>query len=73
MNGCDLRSLDNFPNIPSLEELFLTDNKIKGEELAKLPALPNLKCLDLSSNPIYNVQDLKPLTKYNRTIERLSL
>jgi hypothetical protein len=31
MIACDLRSLDNFPNIPTLEVIDLADNKIRGE------------------------------------------
>lgn len=68
MIACDLRSLDNFPNLASLEELELADNKIKGDELSKLPALNNLRSLGLSSNLINGVQDLKSLTKFNKII-----
>lgn len=68
MVGCDLRSLENFPTISTLEYIELTDNKIKGEELSKLPSLPNLKNLSLGSNPINSIQDLKPLTKFNKSI-----
>jgi Leucine-rich repeat (LRR) protein len=68
MIACDLRSLDNFPNLTSLEELELADNKIKGDELSKLPSLNNLRRLGLSSNLINGVQDLKSLTKFNKII-----
>ena len=66
--ACDVRSLDNFPNLASLEELDFADNKIKGDELTKLPNLANLRSLCLSSNLINSVQDLKSLTKFNKTI-----
>ena len=54
--ACDLRSFENFPVNGGLEELDLTDNKLKGEELARLPVLPFLRVLTLTNNPIGNAQ-----------------
>jgi hypothetical protein len=68
MIACDLRSLDNFPNLVSLEIIELADNKIKGDELSKLPNLDNLKVLTLSSNLINSAQDLKSLVRFNKNI-----
>lgn len=56
-----MTSLENFPNLPALEELFLSRNKIHGAELKHLAHLVNLKLLVLSDNQIANVDDLKPL------------
>lgn len=36
MNDCDLRSLENFPNLPKLVRLELVDNKLTGKSLNSL-------------------------------------
>lgn len=73
MIACDLKSFENFPNLPGLAELDLTDNKIKGEELRNIPYLAELRELCLSSNPINSLNDIKTLARFNKSIEVLLL
>lgn len=73
MVACDLKSFENFPLLEELEELDLTDNKIKGEELRNIPLLTQLRELSLSCNPITNLQDIKTLTRFNKSLETLFL
>ena len=42
LNGCNLRSLENFPNLPNLIRLELIDNKLTGEKLKPLGVFTNL-------------------------------
>lgn len=73
MVACDLKSFENFPTLEELEELDLTDNKIKGDELRNIPLFSQLRELSLSSNPINTIQDIKTLTKFNKSLEILLL
>ena len=36
LNDCQLKSLDNFPNLPNLVKLDLLDNNLSGESLTKI-------------------------------------
>ena len=36
LNGCELRSLENLPDLPKLIRLELIDNKLTGKTLAPL-------------------------------------
>lgn len=73
MVACDLKSFENFPLLEELEELDLTDNKIKGEELRNIPLMTQLRELCLSCNPINNIQDIKTLARFNKSLETLLL
>eukprot|EP00249_Psilotum_nudum_P008059 c21015_g1_i1 orf=260-670(+) len=61
-----LTSLANFPYLPFLERLILSDNRIAGglEHLVEA-GLKSLRDLDLSNNKIQLVQDLAPLAHLN--------
>eukprot|EP01017_Pseudomicrothorax_dubius_P026442 TRINITY_DN2950_c0_g1_i2.p1 TRINITY_DN2950_c0_g1~~TRINITY_DN2950_c0_g1_i2.p1 ORF type:complete len:186 (+),score=74.53 TRINITY_DN2950_c0_g1_i2:149-706(+) len=60
-NGCGLTSLDNFPNLPNLEQLSLDGNQLTGKALSALASLKNLKVLTLIENQIKDANELKPL------------
>eukprot|EP00249_Psilotum_nudum_P015721 c25486_g2_i1 orf=323-1513(+) len=61
-----LTSLADFPSLPYLERLVLSDNRIAGglEHLVKARLL-SLRDLDLSNNKIQQVEDLSPLADLN--------
>ena len=40
--SCQLKSLNNLPNIPSIEEVQLSDNHLNGKELTNLMLYPKL-------------------------------
>lgn len=61
MNECALVSLENFPDMPSLEELILESNRLGGAELVHLSHLKGLKWLSLFENVIKDVDDFKAL------------
>ncbi|KAH7277982.1 hypothetical protein KP509_38G018300 [Ceratopteris richardii] len=61
-----LASLADFPSLPHLERLVLSDNRISGGLEALVEAgLLCLRDLDLSNNKIQNIEDLYPLAKLN--------
>jgi len=62
ISGVGLKSLDNFPKLPTLETLLLSNNKIEGD-LTSLnkSKLPRLRCMNLSGNLIRKISDLQPL------------
>lgn len=39
INNCELNTLENFPNLPSLIRLDLVANKLKGDNLAQLKTI----------------------------------
>lgn len=59
-----LSSLADFPCLPHLEQLILSDNRIAGglEHLVKA-GLKSLRDLDLSNNKIQSLEDLAPLSQ----------
>ena len=62
---CDLRTLDNFPNLHTLVELRLSHNKLQGS-LENIIKLMGLEYLDLSHNIIRDVSKLLPLKRIKR-------
>ncbi|KAG0572281.1 hypothetical protein KC19_VG081100 [Ceratodon purpureus] len=59
-----LSSLADFPSLPLLERLTLSDNRIAGGlEHLVYAGLKSLRELDLSNNKIQVVEDLKPLAQ----------
>lgn len=62
INHCDLRNLDNFPKIYTLEELDLGFNQIQGTFNNLMP-LKKLKYLNLQHNLIFESNKLAPLRK----------
>ncbi|CAG9313819.1 unnamed protein product [Blepharisma stoltei] len=67
LTGCGLKSLENFPRVPSLCKLELSDNKIKGG-LENLSHLTQLYQLSLAGNQIAKFDDLAPLTNLENLI-----
>lgn len=67
-----LSSLADFPSLPQLERLILSDNRIAGGlEHLVCAGLTSLRELDLSNNKIQAVEDLKPLAQFK--LESLDL
>ncbi|KAG0594339.1 hypothetical protein M758_UG068400 [Ceratodon purpureus] len=64
ISNIGLSSLVDFPSLPHLEGLILSDNRIAGglEHLVHA-GLTSLRELDLSNNKIQAVEDLKPLAQ----------
>ena len=52
LNSCDLTSLENFPKLPKLIALELSNNKLNGNDLAILGQCPLLSFLSLDDNQI---------------------
>lgn len=63
LTGCGLNSLQNFPYLPSLMKLELSDNHIK-DGLENLARLTEIMQLSLAGNQISKLDDLKPLTRF---------
>lgn len=61
LNLCGLKSLENFPALPNLIKLELSDNKLKSNFQA-LGKLTSLTILSLAGNQIANIQELAPLS-----------
>ena len=61
MSVCKLHSLENFPDLPKLSKLELSDNYIKGDQLSFLKKYKNLTELRMVNNPIKSFDELKPL------------
>ncbi|CAF0763232.1 unnamed protein product [Didymodactylos carnosus] len=57
-----LTSLKNFPKLPKLKKLYLSDNRLTNG-LENLEGCPNLSLLVLAGNKFKSIDDLKPLTK----------
>lgn len=60
--NCDLRTLENFPKLPSLTHLYISDNKLQGT-FHLLASLKNLKYLDLSNNIVSSSRNLAALQR----------
>ncbi|KAJ4900245.1 Acidic leucine-rich nuclear phosphoprotein 32-related protein [Raphanus sativus] len=57
-------SLEQFPRLPNLQKLVLSDNRItSGLEFLVEAGLDSLRDLDLSNNRIHSVEDLSPLAR----------
>ena len=62
MDNNKFTSLDAFPKMPSLLELYIAGNTIS--DLSKLPNLfPNLEVLDVSNNKITELKSVLHLEK----------
>lgn len=70
LNGTGLTSLTNFPEMPSLKVLELTDNYISDPIVfTMIPKLfPNLKILQMGGNHLKNPHDVKSLVSSTITI-----
>ena len=51
----------SFPSLPNLSRLLLADNRISGGLEHLVTAAPLLESLSLSSNPLQNLEALRPL------------
>ena len=60
---CNINSLKNFPDLPKLSKIELSDNHIKGEELPNLCKYNNLTELRIANNYIKNLDEIKCLEK----------
>lgn len=60
MNNCGLASLSNFPRLPNLLKLDLSDNKI-ADGLQHLAGLQKLMQLGLAGNSIRTLAELEKL------------
>jgi hypothetical protein len=69
--GNKIKSLNNFPSIPTLETLLLDDNNI-SDGFDSLQGLSTLKTLSLAGNPIKSTYDLQPLFLVD-TLQSLNL
>ena len=58
---CNLNSLQNFPDLPKLSKIELSDNHIKGEDLSNLTKYKNLSKLRIANNNIKNIDEIKSL------------
>ena len=58
---CNLNSLQNFPDLPKLSKIELSDNHIKGEDLSNLTKYKNLSELRIANNNIKNIDEIKCL------------
>ena len=61
MLGCELSSLENFPELTNIKRLELSENAIKGSDLVHLKKLTGLVCLNIAANKIERLDDLKAL------------
>lgn len=62
LNNCKLKSLNNFPNLPSLIRLELMNNSFPASDLKHIAALADLQSLSISDNTINVAEDLSPLS-----------
>ena len=69
MNGCELNSLDNFPDMPNLFQLELGDNKFPISDLTKLAHLKGVQSLILRNTNITKAKDLSPLKEITDLIQ----
>lgn len=53
--ACRLVSLENFPNLPKLKKINLSDNLLRNDDLDKLRIMKDLKYLELGGNRIGNI------------------
>jgi len=60
--GCGLKSLVNFPNLPNLVKLDLSENQIKGG-FEHFPRFEELMEITLAGNLIESPEALRPLTR----------
>lgn len=69
--SCKLKSLENFPELPALERIELSDNKISGT-LEVLAQYPELKVIKLAGNKIKSLEDITCLKNVTK-LENLDL
>ncbi|CAG9324975.1 unnamed protein product [Blepharisma stoltei] len=65
--GCGLDSLANFPYLPGLLQLELSNNNIRNG-LENISCLKELTHLSLEGNQFTNIDDLKPLAKLSKLV-----
>ena len=63
LNDCQLKSLDNFPQIPSLLKLDLLDNHLTDDCISVIASISGLQALSLGGNQIKEISTLKALKK----------
>lgn len=63
LNNCKLKSLNNFPNLPSLIRLELMNNEFPAADLKHIAVLAELQSLSISDNTIGTAEDLSVLSK----------
>jgi len=69
LNDCLLSTLENFPTLPNLIRLELTDNKINGKEFEKLAQFKEVQSLSLGGNPVSEYKDLEPLSGLTNLVQ----
>jgi hypothetical protein len=72
MCGLSLKSLTNFPTLPNLHVLDISQNILTGNDFEKIPTLyPHLHKLNISLNNIENIECIEKLK--NSSIEKLEV
>ncbi|OZJ06040.1 hypothetical protein BZG36_01128 [Bifiguratus adelaidae] len=68
----DIRQITNFPYLPRLKHLFLSNNRISRIDAQAAKYLPNLLTLMLTNNQINELGDLESLSAF-KNLQYLSL
>ena len=61
MVNCNLKNLNNFPELPNLLKLDLSDNHLKDDDLKELSKYKNLTELRMANNKIEDFSKIKVL------------
>merc|ERR550519_666830 len=72
MNDNDVKKIENFPYLPRLKALYLSNNRIRKINNDVSSNLPNLKELNLANNEIKDFADIQPLSAFEK-LEYLTL
>lgn len=59
LNNCELKTLNNLPNLPELNRIELMGNQFPASELSNLLIYKNLECVSIGDNQIDSIEDLK--------------
>jgi len=72
MNDNDVKKIENFPYLPRLKALYLSNNRIRKIDTETSNNIPNLKELNLANNEIKDFVDIQPLAGFQK-LEYLTL
>lgn len=67
LNMTRLKSLANFPKIPTLKRVELAENFLEGDELKHLFQNENISVLRLAKNKISSIDQIKSLVSVTET------
>eukprot|EP01097_Dermamoeba_algensis_P004874 TRINITY_DN312_c0_g1_i1.p1 TRINITY_DN312_c0_g1~~TRINITY_DN312_c0_g1_i1.p1 ORF type:complete len:239 (-),score=36.02 TRINITY_DN312_c0_g1_i1:284-1000(-) len=62
MSDNEIRKLENFPNLPRLSSLLLSNNRVTKIAKSLEESIPNLQTLILTGNNVANLSDIDPLS-----------